>query len=599
MRCYRLVNQELNWFQILDSSLQGICIIDENYNIVEVNKTFALIFSVDKKHIVGKKCFDIYSGQFCNTAKCLLTRIVNGEQKSLLERDLCNFAGKQIPSIVTARPYYNCSGEIVGMIQEVTDTTKLKQAEFALHETETKFKIYVDKSPDGIFIVNGKGDYVDVNPCGCSMLGYSRVELLKKNLQEISMPNDGVSHFKKLKETGEIIQEKYLIKKDGTQLPVELKAVSLGNDLYMEYVRDISERKQFETALRKSEEQYRVIFANSPLGVIHIDRTGCITHSNDKFIEILGSSREKIIGFNMLTQLQNTQMIAALQTALKDKVSHYQGIYTSVTSGKKLPLKAVFNCILSEKNEFIGAIGIFEDISQKVEIEKEMARLDSLNLIGQMAGGIGHEVRNPMTSVRGFLQLLANKENDSKKMEYYDIMIDELDRANSIITEFLSLARDRVVELRPTSLNAIINALYPLLSSDAMEQDRRIMLNKEDVPNIPLNEKEIRQLIINLVRNALEASPSAGVITISTYVSNGEVVLSVEDEGTGIPPEIYDKLGTPFVTTKDNGTGLGVSVCYSIAHKHNAKIDVKTGSTGTTFYVRFNIPQSQTAEQAS
>lgn len=475
-------NQELNWFQIFDSSLQGMCIIDVNYNIIEVNRTFALMFGIDKKEIVGKKCFDIYGGSFCNTAKCLLMRIIKGEQKSLLERDLCNYTGKQMPCIVTARPYYSCSGEMIGMIQEVTDTTTLRR---------------------------------------------------------------------------------------------------------------------FEIDLKRTSEQYRMIFDNSPLGIIHFDQTGMITHSNEKFIEILESTREKIIGFNMLTQLQDVKMIASLRTALKNKVSHYEGIYTSVTSGKKLPLKAVFRCILSEDNEFFGGIGIFEDITQKVEIEKEMARLDSLYLVGQMAGGIGHEVRNPMTSVRGFLQLLANKETDANKMEYYDIMIQELDRANSIISEFLSLAKDRVVEFRPASLNVIINTLYPLLSSDAIKENKRIVLNKGEVPNISLNEKEIRQLIINLVKNAIEASPTMGVITISTYVSQGEVVLCIEDEGTGIPPEIYDKLGTPFVTTKDSGTGLGLSVCYSIAHKHNAKIDVKTGSSGTTFYVRFKMPQTQIAKQVS
>jgi len=114
------------------------------------------------------------------------------------------------------------------------------------------------------------------------------------------------------------------------------------------------------------------------------------------------------------------------------------------------------------------------------------------------------------------------------------------------------------------------------------------VLKKGDIPTNFLNEKDVRQLIINLATNGLEAMPAGGCVTIGTYDGQDEVVLFVEDQGTGIKPEVYDKLGTPFVTTKEKGTGLGLSVCYSIADKHKAKIDVTTGTEGTTFFVRFN-----------
>ncbi|HEX3032847.1 MAG TPA: ATP-binding protein [Bacillota bacterium] len=231
---------------------------------------------------------------------------------------------------------------------------------------------------------------------------------------------------------------------------------------------------------------------------------------------------------------------------------------------------------------------IVRDMTQRKTMEKELARLDRLNMIGEMAAGIGHEVRNPMTSVKGFLQLLANKEEETVKLEYYHLMIDELDRANQIITEFLSLARDRSVELSPACLNSIITSLMPLLTADANKEDKHICLSQQAVPSIPLDEKEIRQLILNLVKNGLEATQPGGSLTIGTYGEKNEVVLFVRDQGSGISPEVFEKLGTPFVTTKDEGAGLGLSVCYSIAHKHRAKIDVTTGPGGTTFFVRFH-----------
>lgn len=229
----------------------------------------------------------------------------------------------------------------------------------------------------------------------------------------------------------------------------------------------------------------------------------------------------------------------------------------------------------------------YEEETLKNKMGQEMARLDRLSLVGEMAAGIGHEVRNPMTTVRGFLQLLSTKKECSKYNNYYTLMIQELDRANSIITEFLSLAKDRVVELKVQSLKEIVQNIFPLIQADGWVSDKNIHIELAEVPEIPLNEKEIRQLILNLVLNGSQAMSPGGTIDIRTFMDNGEIVLSVQDDGPGIASEVLEKIGTPFFTTKENGTGLGLAVCYSIAARHNAKIDIETGSTGTTFSVRF------------
>lgn len=254
--------------------------------------------------------------------------------------------------------------------------------------------------------------------------------------------------------------------------------------------------------------------------------------------------------------------------------------------------------VLNEFGQVETLILCLIDVTEKQQLKNELLRLDRLNTVGQMASSLAHEIRNPMTSVKGFLQLLAGKETSLQKREYYDLIIEELNRANSIITEFLSLARDKKVSKRPASLNALISSLFPILSTNALQQDKRIILKKNSTPDIPVNEKEIRQLILNLVQNGLEAMPPGTDLTIGTYLDGGELVLYVQDEGVGIKPEILEKLGTPFLTTKDNGTGLGLAVCYSIAERHNARIEVKTSSLGTTFYVRFKIPETR-IEQVS
>ena len=236
-----------------------------------------------------------------------------------------------------------------------------------------------------------------------------------------------------------------------------------------------------------------------------------------------------------------------------------------------------------------SVLNLKEEIDRREVMEKEMARLDRLNLIGEMAAGIGHEIRNPMTTVRGFLQLMEGKDRYAQDREFLELMICELDRANSIITEYLSLAKNKVMALKEHNLNSIVENLFPLIQADAMVTEKNIIRDLGEIPTLLLDEKEIRQLILNLVRNGFEAMSPGARLIIKTFTDGEEVVLAVQDEGKGIELDVLDKIGTPFFTTKDTGTGLGLAVCYSIAARHKAIINVETAPTGTTFYVKFKI----------
>ena len=221
------------------------------------------------------------------------------------------------------------------------------------------------------------------------------------------------------------------------------------------------------------------------------------------------------------------------------------------------------------------------------KFEKELAHLDRLNLIGEMAASIAHEIRNPLTTVRGFLQIMERDESDPKRCSRYKLMIEELDRANEIITLYLSLAKNKTLDLRRNNLNHILQTLLPLLQASSLEKGHELVFNPGETIDLLFDTKEIHQLILNLVRNALEAMPKKGVVTIKTHSENNSVILAIQDQGTGIDPEVIEKLGTPFVTTKANGTGLGLAVCYRIAQRHGGTIDFHTRPDGTTVIVRF------------
>ncbi|HBV85188.1 MAG TPA: two-component sensor histidine kinase [Desulfosporosinus sp.] len=248
------------------------------------------------------------------------------------------------------------------------------------------------------------------------------------------------------------------------------------------------------------------------------------------------------------------------------------------------------NELLTERTVELQDINdlLTKEIVKRKQTEIEMVRLDKLKLIGEMAASISHEVRNPMTIVKGFLQLLKNKQG-SRDKEYFDIMIEELDRANSILSEFLSISKNKPSILEWHNINDIVKSTLPLIQADAQNNDKLLAVELNSVPDLKIDIQEIRQLLLNLVRNGFEAMSRGGQLRIKTFTTYSEVALVVEDEGIGIEQNMLDKLGTPFFTTKEQGTGLGLAVCYGIVTRNNGRISVQTSPKGTTFNVYFKI----------
>jgi len=234
-----------------------------------------------------------------------------------------------------------------------------------------------------------------------------------------------------------------------------------------------------------------------------------------------------------------------------------------------------------------GLFLIFNDITEKKEEEKRQKYYDQLKIIAEMAAGVAHEVRNPMTTIKGFLQLMLKDNDLTKYKDIMNLMVDEVNRVNDIITNFLDLAKETPNKLNDCNLNQIITTLYPLLETRANNEGKFIYLELGQIPNLFVDKNEMRQLLLNLINNSFDAMEKGKSVYITTVDETEHVVLSIRDEGAGIPPEIIDKVSVPFVTSKSTGTGLGLPICFSIAKRNNANISYTSSSKGTTFHIRF------------
>ncbi|OXM13622.1 two-component system sensor histidine kinase NtrB [Paenibacillus herberti] len=336
--------------------------------------------------------------------------------------------------------------------------------------------------------------------------------------------------------------------------------------------------------------------AMGTMGTVIVDADGRISHLNDAAIRLSGQalkgrSRLEFTGmpYNMFFRKQGI-CSELLDDAMKGSMSPSK----IFSDGDRTYMQTAFPIRNLQAGIVTGAAIVIQDITEMSQLRAELGRMERLSLVGQMAASITHEIRNPMAVIRGFVQLMRERSPDSQQ-EYFRIVIEELDRANSIINDFLSLAQNRVIEKEQTSLHHIIQELVPLLWADANLRGQSIELElADDMPLLELNDKEIKQMILNLARNGMEAMGDKGVLKLGTQINSASVELRVEDTGEGIPADKLARLFEPFYTTKTRGTGLGLPLCLSIAERHNGRIDVQTNpGEGTLFRVIFNLPDTQ------
>ncbi|CAM4405841.1 ATP-binding protein [Paenibacillus tarimensis] len=235
-----------------------------------------------------------------------------------------------------------------------------------------------------------------------------------------------------------------------------------------------------------------------------------------------------------------------------------------------------------------GGILTFRDMTEQLQSKDLIILSEKLSIAGQLAAGIAHEIRNPLTSLKGFLSLLrSGTSSNSKRDSYITIMNDELSRIEHISNELLMLAKPRSVQFIRSGICTLIDQVISLLQPQAVLKNVEIIIMPNHGPYLVYcDESQIKQVIINLLKNAMESMAGGGTIRITLEADDYSVYIKIADEGTGIPADKLNKLGQPFYSTKEKGTGLGLMVSYNIIENHNGKIEVESEpGRGTVFTV--------------
>ena len=224
-----------------------------------------------------------------------------------------------------------------------------------------------------------------------------------------------------------------------------------------------------------------------------------------------------------------------------------------------------------------------------------LIRADRLKSVGEVAAAIVHEIRNPLSAIKGAAQVIEKEiPQDSPRRRFVAVIEEEVDRLNKLVTEFLTFARPRQPEKRPSDINQLIESILTFTSKEATKRGIRLVSQLDDhLPAVEVDAEQIRQVLLNLILNAIHAMPQGGVVEVGSKRVGESVELSVRDYGTGIDPGIRDKIFDPFFTTKPEGTGLGLSVAYGLIKQHEGEIELgDVEGPGSMFIVRLPISTS-------
>lgn len=249
------------------------------------------------------------------------------------------------------------------------------------------------------------------------------------------------------------------------------------------------------------------------------------------------------------------------------------------------------NVLKDGEGKLVGAYVLFKDVTNLRSLEQQVRRSDRLAMIGQIAAGTAHEIRNPLTSIKGFLQMLKKSlyERDlQRESEYAEIMLSEIDRINELVSEFLLLSKPKDSIYQPVDVSSVIRDILPIINNEAILHD--VTVQYESTLHLPyiLGDRELlKQVCINISKNGIEAMSDGGELTIVERWDKEEqmIHIDIKDTGPGIPVFLIDKIFDPFFTTKEEGTGLGLSVCQRIIHDLNGTLRVSSKGYGTTFTI--------------
>ncbi len=513
-------------------------------------------------------------------------------------------------------------GGISGVLVELWNR-KARRALRQLQISEALYRAVVEHASDGIFIMNDRGQFLDVNAYACSLLGYSREELLQLRMKDMAAPAHSSSipeQFHDFSFDERTVAMRQVRRKDGSIFMAEISSRRLPDGNLQAIVRDVTEREAAAQALRESEEKYRLLTETARDFIISHDFDGRITYANKAAIEMIGCGEQEIQQLNLKDLLPDDQLVES-ERRFAQRMAGDQTVFTYETEliaagGRHIPLE-VTSVTLVKAGKPLGILIIGRDITERKRTEEALRQMQKTESLGVLAGGVAHDFNNLLVAMLGQTSLAQAKlSNESPARPHIEKAVGAAERAADLTRQMLAYSGRGHFETRPINLNSLITENLHLFQASLPKNIHLRSELSDSLPLIMADAGQMQQVIMNLIINGAQSiEEESGQVMVTTgvmmleegdgrytqYTGNklipGQyVTLEVSDNGRGMPADTLSKIFDPFFSTKETGHGLGLAAVLGVVRGHRGGLTVYSEvGEGTIFKLLFPVSQD-TAE---
>jgi two-component system NtrC family sensor kinase len=589
----------------------GIIVFGQDSRIEFANQMATEIMGFPRDQILGREFFSLIGKR---DEEFLEEMVMRGEgmgQKVCTEMGIKTPQGPVKETEVCIAPTQSEDGQIKTYAY-IRDITERKKFERELKESEEKFRNLFERVRHGLFISSKEGKFVDCNQALLEMAGYeSKEEFLKIDIaKDLYVNPEDRRKFQGLTEAQGFVKdlEVEFKKKTGEKITVLLtahvKRDEEGRVIGYEGLNiDISERKRMERELKEANEFLMNLIEDSVDGIIVTNMKGDILIFNKGAENILGYKTEEVVGKMNIRSIYPPGVAKEVMEKLKSPDYGGIGKLTSFPithrrkDGAAVEGDLSASLIYDENGQEIASVGIFKDLRERLRIERELREMqqallqsEKLAAMGKLTSQIAHELNNPIYGIMNTLELLKTEiPPENKRRKILELSLSEIQRLAEMLRNMLSFSKPEEEKRRPVKINELVEGILLVMEKQMRESNIKVETHFDDtLPEVMASTNQMRQVMLNLLKNAKEAMPKGGNLTVRTSREDHKVMVAIQDTGVGIPEELRDKIFEAFFTTKQKvkGVGLGLSVCYGIIKDHGGEIRVDSEvDKGTTFTI--------------
>ncbi|NWG03978.1 MAG: PAS domain S-box protein [Syntrophaceae bacterium] len=600
--------------KIAEMGDDGIIVFDENSRIEFANQMASEILGLSKDQILGQEFFSLIGKR---DEEFLEEMVMRGEgvgEKVCTEMSLQTPQGRIKAAEVCIAPTRSEEGRIKTYAY-IRDITERKKFEKELKESEEKFRNLFERVQHGLFISTKEGRFLDCNQALVEMAGYDD----KEEFLKIDIPRDLYVNKEDRRKFQKLIEEQGFVKdlevefkkKSGEKVTVLLTAHAQRDEKgaiigYEGLNIDISDRKRMERELKEANEFLMNLIESSVDGIIAADMKGNIIIFNKGAETLTGYLAEEVIGKIHITQIYPEGIAKEIMKKLRSSEYGGAGKFSPTQlnvvnkKGEEIPIQLSAALIYDGTGKEVASVGIFTDLRPRLKMEKDLQEIqqallqsEKLAAMGRLTSQIAHELNNPIYGIMNTLDLLKTEiPPESKRRRILELSLSETHRLAEMLRNMLSFSKPEEEVRRPVNVNELLEGILLIVDKQMQEANVKIKTYfDEKIPEVMASTNQMRQVMLNLIKNAKEAMPKGGTLTVGTGRERNKVFIHIRDTGMGIPEDIKDKIFEAFFTTKQKvkGVGLGLSVCYGIIKDHGGEIKVESEEgKGTTFII--NLP---------